>query len=116
MAVGAAREQRAVDARATLGSFRGDGLLGDAMHRFFDAQQFGRQLLIARQFTGMQRRGPERAGAGQPIARRRNDEPAYELLGRDAKAAEMEALASDIRDALLDILWDDSPAGPPRKR
>ncbi len=38
---------------------------------------------------------------------------AYELLGRHAKAAEMEALANDIRNAVLNILWDDSPAGAP---
>jgi len=38
---------------------------------------------------------------------------AYELLGRNAKAAEMEALADDIRTSVLDILWDDSPAGAP---
>ena len=33
---------------------------------------------------------------------------AYALLGNDAKAAEMEALADDIREAILTILWDDS--------
>ena len=38
---------------------------------------------------------------------------AYALLGDDAKAAEMEALAGDIREAILAILWDASPAGPP---
>ena len=38
---------------------------------------------------------------------------AYALLGNEAKAAEMEALADDIRDAILTILWDDSPAGEP---
>ncbi len=38
---------------------------------------------------------------------------AYELLGRDAKADEMKALAADIRNSVLNILWDDSPAGPP---
>ena len=38
---------------------------------------------------------------------------AYAMLGNDAKAAEMEALADDIREAILTILWDDSPAGAP---
>jgi Concanavalin A-like lectin/glucanases superfamily/F5/8 type C domain len=38
---------------------------------------------------------------------------AYALLGDDAKAAEMEALAEEIRQAVLTILWDDAPAGEP---
>jgi hypothetical protein len=38
---------------------------------------------------------------------------AYALLGDDAKAAEMEQLAADIREAVLTLLWDDNPAGDP---
>jgi Concanavalin A-like lectin/glucanases superfamily len=38
---------------------------------------------------------------------------AYRMVGEKAKAREMERLADDIRDAVLDILWDDSPAGDP---
>jgi PKD repeat protein len=37
---------------------------------------------------------------------------AYALLGQDAKAAEMEALADDIENAILTVLWDDAPATP----
>ncbi len=32
---------------------------------------------------------------------------AYALLGKDAKAAEMDAIAEDIKDAILTLLWDD---------
>ena len=38
---------------------------------------------------------------------------AYELLGNQAKAAEMEALADNIRNAILTRLWDDSPITDP---
>ncbi len=38
---------------------------------------------------------------------------AYALIGDDTKAAEMEALAADIESAILNVLWDDSPAGDP---
>ena len=38
---------------------------------------------------------------------------AYNVVGDTAKAAEMDQLASHIKDAVLHLLWDDSPAGPP---
>jgi len=38
---------------------------------------------------------------------------AYRQLGNTAKADEMEQLAADIQNAVLDVLWDDAPAGDP---
>ena len=38
---------------------------------------------------------------------------AYALLGDTAKAAEMSTLASNIKNAVLNVLWDDGPANTP---
>jgi hypothetical protein len=38
---------------------------------------------------------------------------AYAVIGDQAKAAEMTALAGNIKSAVLDVLWDDGPANTP---
>jgi PKD repeat protein len=55
----------------------------------------------------------DRAEAAFQWAGARAAAEAYNLLGDDAKAAEMDQLASNIKDAVLNLLWDDSPAGDP---
>ena len=64
------------------------------------------------QFEGQPTR-QDRAEAAFQWAGAKAAAEAYALIGNDAKAAEMEALAADIREAILTILWDDSPAGEP---
>jgi hypothetical protein len=55
----------------------------------------------------------DRAEAAFQWAGAKASAEAYALLGNDEKAAEMEALADDIREAILTILWDDSPVVEP---
>jgi hypothetical protein len=38
---------------------------------------------------------------------------AYALIGERAKAPEMATLAGNIKNAVLDVLWDDGPPNPP---
>jgi hypothetical protein len=38
---------------------------------------------------------------------------AYGLIGSQAKAAEMKVLAGNIKNAILNVLWDDGPANTP---
>jgi Concanavalin A-like lectin/glucanases superfamily len=55
----------------------------------------------------------DRAEAAFQYAGAKAAAEAYSLLGREDKAAEMDALAEDIRRAVLDILWDPAPPGDP---
>ncbi|HEV2931103.1 MAG TPA: LamG domain-containing protein, partial [Propionibacteriaceae bacterium] len=55
----------------------------------------------------------DRAEAAYQWAGAKAAAQAYALLGNTAKAAEMEALAEEIRGAILTILWDPAPAGDP---
>jgi PKD repeat protein len=64
------------------------------------------------QFVGQPTR-QDRAESAYQWAGARAAAEAYNLLGDDAKAAEMDELASNIKDAVLDLLWDDSPVGDP---
>jgi len=64
------------------------------------------------QFEGQPTR-QDRAEAAFQWAGAKAAAAAYAQLGNDAKAAEMEQLATDIQTAVLTLLWDDSPAGPP---
>lgn len=64
------------------------------------------------QFLGQPTR-QDRAEAAYQWAGANAAAEAYTVLGDQAKAAEMEALAGNIEAAILDVLWDDSPAGEP---
>ncbi|HET9347003.1 MAG TPA: LamG domain-containing protein [Candidatus Limnocylindrales bacterium] len=64
------------------------------------------------QFRGQPTR-QDRAEAAYQWAGARAAAEAYTILGDDAKAAEMNALAEDIRQAILTILWDDGPIVEP---
>jgi concanavalin A-like lectin/glucanase superfamily protein/F5/8 type C domain-containing protein len=55
----------------------------------------------------------DRAEAAFQYAGAKAAAEAYTLLGRRSKAQEMDALAEEIRRAVLDILWDPAPAGEP---
>jgi hypothetical protein len=64
------------------------------------------------QFVGQPAR-QDRAEAAFQWAGAKAAADAYRQLGNDTKAAEMEQLATEIRNAVLNLLWDDGPAGPP---
>jgi Concanavalin A-like lectin/glucanases superfamily len=55
----------------------------------------------------------DRAEAAYQWAGAKAAAEAYALLGNTTKAAEMETLAEEIRQAVLTILWDPAPAGDP---
>jgi hypothetical protein len=64
------------------------------------------------QFQGQPTR-QDRAEAAYQWAGAKAAAEAYAVLGETAKAAEMEALAEEIRQAILNILWDPSPIVEP---
>ncbi len=64
------------------------------------------------QFLGQPTR-QDRAEAAFQWAGAKAAADAYRQIGDDAKAAEMEELATQIQNAVLTVLWDNSPAGPP---
>ncbi len=64
------------------------------------------------QFRGQPTR-QDRAEAAYQWAGAKAAAEAYALIGNTAKAAEMETLAEEIRQAILTILWDPAPAGDP---
>ena len=64
------------------------------------------------QYVGQPTR-QDRAESAYQWAGARAASEAYNLVGDTTKATEMDQLASSIKDAVLNLLWDDSPAGPP---
>jgi concanavalin A-like lectin/glucanase superfamily protein/F5/8 type C domain-containing protein/FIMAH domain-containing protein len=55
----------------------------------------------------------DRAESAYQYAGARAAAEAYAMLGEDAKADELNALAGNIRTAILELLWDDSPVVDP---
>jgi hypothetical protein len=101
------------DAEGQLGKFdQNDNFLVEYNSGLFTGNDADTDTLHWPQFLGLPV-AQDRAESAYQYSGAKAAAEAYALLGNEAKAAEMEALADNISDAILTLLWDDSPIVEP---
>ncbi|MGH8823533.1 MAG: hypothetical protein ACRDVN_03540, partial [Jiangellaceae bacterium] len=101
------------DAEGQLGKFdQNDNFLVEYNSGLFTGNDADTDTLHWPQFLGLPV-GQDRAESAYQYSGAKAAAEAYAILGNETKAAEMEALAGNIKDAILTLLWDDSPIVDP---